>query len=84
MITLAPNRATTKHGRENEMYELAEYEVSPQRRREDRREVPVERPTRGAPEDLETMPYVVRDLSWEFARYLETQIFPESAEKGKR
>ena len=24
-------------------------------------------------------PYVVRDLSWELARYLETQIFPESA-----
>jgi hypothetical protein len=34
------------------------------------------RETRG---DRETMPYVVRDLSWALARYLETQDFPEGA-----
>ena len=54
------------------MYELAEYEVLPQRRREDRREVSVERPTKVALEDRETMPYVVRDLSWELVRFLDT------------
>jgi hypothetical protein len=30
-------------------------------------------------EDHEAKPYVVRDLSWELARFLETQNFPASA-----
>jgi hypothetical protein len=30
-------------------------------------------------ENREPRPYVVRDLSWELARYLELEIFPESA-----
>jgi hypothetical protein len=30
-------------------------------------------------EDHEARPYVVRDLSWELARFLETQDFPVSA-----
>jgi hypothetical protein len=34
---------------------------------------------RTAREDHEPMPYVVRDLSWELARYLDTEIFPEDA-----
>jgi len=61
------------------MYELAEYEVSSQRRREDRREVSVERPTKVVLEDRETMPYVVRDLSWELTRYLDAQDLASSA-----
>ncbi len=61
------------------MYRLAEYEVLRQRHEEIRREVPVERPTRMAREKRETVPYVVRDLSWELARYLDTEDFSASA-----
>jgi hypothetical protein len=51
---------------ENEMYELAEYgQLRPQR--ENGREAATVR------EDHETSLYVVRDLSWQFARYLDTQ-----------
>ena len=48
------------------MYELAEYGQL-QAHRENGRE------------DRETSPYVVRDLSWEFARYLDTESFPDGA-----
>ena len=61
------------------MYGLAEYEGLRRAHEEIRREAAVERPSRMAREDLETEPYVVRDLSWELARYLDTQSFPASA-----
>ena len=54
------------------MYELAEY-GQVQLYRENGREVATVR------EDRETSPYVVRDLSWELARYIETEDFPDSA-----
>ena len=48
--------------------------------REDlRREAARGRPAHMEREDHETRPYVVRDLSWELARFLETQDFPASA-----
>ena len=59
------------------MYELVEYwQLQPHQ--ENGREVTMERPTNMAHEDRQTRPYVVRDLSWELARYLETQDFPAS------
>ena len=61
------------------MYGLAEYEVLGQRNDEVRAEVALGRPTTIAPEDRETGPYVVRDLSWELARYLDTETVPASA-----
>ena len=61
------------------MYGLAKYEVLAQRHEEIRREVAEERPIRMAREKRETVPYVVRDLSWELARYLDTQAFSASA-----
>ena len=61
------------------MYRLAEYELLGQRHEKTRREVAVERPTRMERENRETRPYVVRDLSWELARYLDTQAFSASA-----
>lgn len=60
------------------MYGLAKYEGLRQPHEEIRGEAATERPTM-APEDRERMPYVVRDLSWELARYLDTEIFSESA-----
>ena len=60
------------------MYGLAEYEVLGQRHEEIRREVAKERPTRMAREERETGPYVMRDLSWELARYLDTEDFSAS------
>ena len=60
------------------MYGLAEYEVLEQRHDEIRGRVAMGRPTtmclgprNGA--------YVVRDLSWEFARYLDTEEFSTGA-----
>ena len=60
------------------MYRLVEYEILPQRHEEIRHQAAVERQTTVAPEKRETRPYVVRDLSWEFARYLDTQDFSAS------
>jgi hypothetical protein len=77
MITSTGNRATTRR-EENEMYGLANYEVLRQRREGSRREVAVEHPARVAREKRETRPYVVRDLSWELARYLDTEDFSAS------
>jgi hypothetical protein len=61
------------------MYGLAEYEVPRQRHERVRGGVAMGRPTTMAREDRETRPYVVRDLSWELARYLDTEDFPASA-----
>ena len=44
-----------------------------------RREAARVRPAHMEREDHETRPYVVRDLSWELARFLETQDFPARA-----
>ncbi len=60
------------------MYRSAEYEVLPQPPEEMRREAAVERQARMAREERERRPYVVRDLSWELARYLDREIFSES------
>jgi hypothetical protein len=68
-----------KREKENEMHGLDELGVWEQRREEIRKEVAVARPEKMARENRETRPYVVRDLSWELARYLDTEIFSESA-----
>jgi hypothetical protein len=60
------------------MYGLNKYGVLRHRHEEIRREVAVERQTRTAREDRETRPYVVRELSWELARYLDTEDFSAS------
>jgi hypothetical protein len=66
-------KAETANARgEDEMYGLAEYEAQRQRPEEIRREVVAIRLEKAAREDRETQPYVVRDLSWEFTRYLDT------------
>ena len=44
-----------------------------------RHEITVEGLTTMAPENRETRHYVVRDLSWELARYLDTESFSSSA-----
>ena len=61
------------------MHSLAECEVLSQPREEIGREVAMERSAKRACEDRETGPYVVRDLSWELARYLDTAGFPASS-----
>jgi hypothetical protein len=61
------------------MHGLGEYEVWRQRREEIRKEVAMARLAKTARANRETRPYVVRDLSWELARYLETEGFPASA-----
>jgi hypothetical protein len=54
------------------MYGLVEHKVL-QPREHDGRPVTMERSAKTDPEDRETRPYVVRDLSWELARHLDTQ-----------
>ena len=44
-----------------------------------RHEITVEGLTTMAPENRERRPYVVRELSWELARYLDTESFSSSA-----
>ena len=61
------------------MHGLGEYEVWRQRREEIEQEVAVARLARLARANSETRPYVVRDLSWEFARYLDTESSSASA-----
>ena len=58
---------------------VTEYQDSRQRNQEIQAEVAVERPAAMGLEDREARPYVVRDLSWELARYLDAQSFPPSA-----
>jgi hypothetical protein len=72
-------RQTREGEKENEMHGLVELEVWEQRREEIRKEVAVARPEKMARENRETRPYVVRDLSWELARYLDTESFSSSA-----
>ena len=57
------------------MYELAEYGVL-ELHEENGREVAMKRPRGAAREDLRTRPYVVRDLSWELARFLDAEDLP--------
>jgi hypothetical protein len=64
---------------ENEMNGWTEYESGRKDREEIRHELAVARRERLARANRETRPYVVRDLSWELARYLDTEIFSESA-----
>ena len=54
------------------MYALAEHQDSRQTKAENGREAAADRQAKadGYPEPT---PYVVRDLSWELARYLDTQ-----------
>jgi hypothetical protein len=58
---------------------LDEFEVLQQPHEEIQRKAAMERPARMAREKRETRPYVVRDLSWELARYLDVESFPASA-----
>ena len=61
------------------MYGLAEYELLSQRNGEDGLEGATERPSKRVREERRTRPYVVRDLSWELARYLDAENFSASA-----
>jgi hypothetical protein len=61
------------------MYGLSEYEVSRQHREEIRQEVAANRLAGVARAKRETRPYVVRDLSWELARYLDAEVSSASA-----
>ena len=51
----------------------AEYEIGRQHREEMRHEVAVARLEKLARANRETRPYLVRDLSWILARYLDTE-----------
>jgi hypothetical protein len=53
----------------------AEYEIGRQHREEIRHEVATARLEKLARVNREPRPYVVRDLSWELARYLDTEGF---------
>ena len=61
------------------MYGLTEDEVWRRRPEEIRQEVAMARLEKMARENRETRPYVVRDLSWELARYLDPERFSASA-----
>ena len=60
------------------MYGMVEYEVWHQHPEEIRQEVAVARLEKTARDERQRRPYVVRDLSWELARYLDTEDFPVS------
>ena len=62
---------------EKEMYGLAEHEDLRQLRKEIRNEAAVEHKAWMERADRQPRHYVVRDLSWELARYLDTEIFSE-------
>jgi hypothetical protein len=64
---------------ENRMYGLDEYEVLHQCPEEIRQEVAVARLEKVARANCETRSYMARDLSWELARYLDTQTHSASA-----
>ncbi len=57
------------------MYGLAKHKDLRQRHKEIQHELAVARLEKLARANRETRPYVVRDLSWELARYLDTEIF---------
>jgi hypothetical protein len=58
---------------------VTEHQDSRQRNEEIQAEVAVERPAAMTLAEREARPYVVRDLSWELARYLDAESFPASA-----
>jgi hypothetical protein len=60
------------------MYGLAEYELLTQRNGEDGLERATERPSKRVRGERRMRPYVVRDLSWELARYLHAGDFSAS------
>jgi hypothetical protein len=64
---------------ENRMYGLDEYEVLHQCPEEIRQEVAVARLEKMARANCQARSYVVRDLSWELARYLDMQSHSASA-----
>jgi hypothetical protein len=55
------------------MYGMNQHEAWRQRSEEIRQELAADRLEKMARENRETRPYVVRDLSWELARFLDTQ-----------
>jgi hypothetical protein len=55
------------------MYVMNQHEAWRQRSEEIRQELAADRLKKMARENRETRPYVVRDLSWELARLLDTQ-----------
>ena len=57
----------------------AEYEIARQHHEEIRHEVATARLEKSAHANREPRPYVVRDLSWELARYLDTEGFSAGA-----
>ena len=65
--------------RENEMSESAAQQVISQHYENLRREAARVRPAPMAHANHDTRPYVVRDLSWELARFLDTEAFPAIA-----
>jgi hypothetical protein len=56
------------------MYELAEHQNLRKLQEEIRGEAAMEHLSGMAHEDHETRPYLVRDLSWELARYLDREL----------
>ena len=60
------------------MYALAQYEVLRRPHEEIGHEAAMARQVGLAHEDSEEGPYVVRDLSWELAQYLDAESFPSS------
>jgi len=61
------------------MYASIDRELSRQHREEIRQEVAANRLAGMARANRERRPYVVRDLSWELARYLDAETVSESA-----
>lgn len=61
------------------MYGLVEHEVRRQRAEEIRQDAAVARTEMFARANRESRPYVARDLSWELARYLDTEVSLASA-----
>jgi hypothetical protein len=61
------------------MYVSMDQELSRQHREKIRQEVAANRPAGVAQRGREPRPYVVRDLSWEFARYRDEEVFSANA-----
>jgi len=61
------------------MYATNQREAQRQRSEEIRQEIAADRLRKTARENRETRPYVVRDLSWELVRYLQTEASQASA-----
>jgi hypothetical protein len=65
--------------KENEMHVSIDQELSRQHREEIRQEVAANRLALMAHGGREPRPYVVRDMSWRLARYLDAEEFSASA-----